>query len=77
MSQGGTEGFGALPPPPPPPRWGLGEAAAAFVAGTILSALLGGLIQAKKGGQVISCKVRRGNRTITLHATLEERPSSA
>ena len=49
MSQGGTEGEG--PPPGPPPGWGLGEAAAAFVAGTILSALLGGLIQAATGYQ--------------------------
>jgi putative serine protease PepD len=62
-------------------------AAAGFKAGDILVAIdgvdidngqtLGGLIQAKKVGQVISCKVRRGSRTITLHASLEERPSSA
>jgi uncharacterized protein len=33
----------------PPARWGLGEAAVAFLAGTILSVLLGGLAQAATG----------------------------
>jgi S1-C subfamily serine protease len=66
---------------------GTPAAAAGFKAGDILVAIdgvdidngqtLGGLIQAKKVGQVISCKVRRGRQTITLHAILEERPSSA
>jgi putative serine protease PepD len=66
---------------------GTPAAAAGFKAGDILVAVdgvdidngqtLGGLIQARKVGEVISCKVRRGGQTITLHATLEERPSSA
>ncbi|MEO8898381.1 MAG: trypsin-like peptidase domain-containing protein [Candidatus Dormibacter sp.] len=61
--------------------------AAGFKAGDILVAIddvdidngqtLGGLIQARKVGEVISCKVHRGGQTIMLHATLEERPSSA
>jgi S1-C subfamily serine protease len=37
---------------------------------------LGGLIQAHKVGDVITCSVRRGGKTITLHATLEERPAA-
>jgi uncharacterized protein len=32
-----------------PPRWGLGEAAAAFVAGTVLAVVLAGVVQAATG----------------------------
>ncbi|MBV8444878.1 MAG: trypsin-like peptidase domain-containing protein, partial [Candidatus Dormibacteraeota bacterium] len=35
---------------------------------------LGGLLQTKQDGQTISCSVLRGGHTITLRATLEERP---
>ena len=36
---------------------------------------LGGLLQVHKVGDVVTCTVRRGSQTITLRATLEERPS--
>jgi putative serine protease PepD len=65
---------------------GAPAAGAGFKAGDILVAIggvdidngqtLGGLIQAHKVGEVISCKVHRGGQTITLRATLEERPSA-
>ena len=64
---------------------GTPAARAGFRAGDILVAVdgveidngqtLGGLIQPHKVGDVVSCTVRRGGRTITLRATLEERPS--
>jgi S1-C subfamily serine protease len=37
---------------------------------------LGGLVQAHKVGDVVTCTVRRAGRTITLRATLEERPAA-
>jgi len=37
---------------------------------------LGGLIQPHKVGDTITCTVRRGTQTLTLHATLEERPKT-
>jgi putative serine protease PepD len=37
---------------------------------------LGGLIQSKQVGQSIALTIKRGGQTLTLHATLEERPSS-
>jgi putative serine protease PepD len=65
---------------------GTPAAAAGFKAADILVAIdgvaidngetLGGLIQARKVGEVITCTVRRGNQTISLRATLEERPSA-
>ncbi|HEY7928118.1 MAG TPA: trypsin-like peptidase domain-containing protein [Candidatus Dormibacteraeota bacterium] len=65
-------------------RAGTPAAGAGFRAADILVAIdgvdidngrtLGGLIQAHRDGDVITCKVRRGGQTITLHATLEERP---
>ncbi len=64
---------------------GTPAASAGFRAGDILVAIdgvaidrgltLGGLIQPHKVGQTITCTVRRGGATITLTATLEERPS--
>jgi putative serine protease PepD len=67
-------------------RTGTPAAAAGFKPGDILVAIdgvdidngqtLGGLIQAQKVGDVIACKVHRGAQTITLHATLEERPAA-
>jgi uncharacterized protein len=39
------EGKGKEPPKIPPATWGLGEVAVAFLAGTILSLLLAGLVQ--------------------------------
>jgi putative serine protease PepD len=65
---------------------GTPAAAAGFHTGDILVAIdgvdidngqtLGGLVQQRKVGEVITCTVRRGGQTITLHATLEERPSA-
>jgi putative serine protease PepD len=37
---------------------------------------LGGLIQVRHVGDSIACTVRRGGQTLTLHATLEERPNT-
>jgi S1-C subfamily serine protease len=37
---------------------------------------LGGLIQAKSVGQSIALTIKRGSSSMTLHATLEERPSN-
>ena len=37
---------------------------------------LGGLIQSRHDGDTITCTVRRGGSTLTLRATLEERPSN-
>jgi S1-C subfamily serine protease len=60
-------------------------AKAGFAAGDILVAIdgvpidngrtLGGLIQPHKVGDTIVCTVSRGGKTLTLNATLEERPS--
>ena len=60
-------------------------AAAGFAAKDILVAIdgvnidngqtLGGLIQSHHDGDRIMCTVKRGGRTVTLTATLEERPS--
>jgi S1-C subfamily serine protease len=65
---------------------GAPAARAGFVVGDILVAIdganidngvtLGGLIQPHKVGDVIACTVRRGAQTLTLRATLEERPTS-
>jgi uncharacterized protein len=43
------EASDAAPPGLPPARWGLGEAAVAFLAGTVLSVLLGSVAQAAAG----------------------------
>jgi putative serine protease PepD len=65
---------------------GTPAAQAGFQVGDILVAIdgvpidkgltLGGLIQPHKVGETITCTVKRGAQTVTLHATLEERPSS-
>jgi putative serine protease PepD len=65
---------------------GTPAAQAGFKVGDILVAIdgvsidkgltLGGLIQPHKVGDTISCTVRRGSQTLTLHATLEERPNT-
>ena len=65
---------------------GTPAAKAGFTAGDILVAIdgvaidngvtLGGLIQPHKVGDIIACTVRRGGRTITLNATLVERPNT-
>jgi putative serine protease PepD len=64
---------------------GTPAAAAGFKVGDILVAIdgvdldngrtLGGLIQAHKVGDTITCTVRRGGQTLSVHATLVERPS--
>jgi putative serine protease PepD len=65
---------------------GTPAARAGFRVGDILAAIdgvaidkgqtLGGLIQVHHVGDSIACRVRRGSQTITLTATLEERPST-
>lgn len=60
-------------------------ARAGFRAGDILVSVdgvaidngetLGGLLLEKRVGQTVACAVRRGARTLTLHATLVERPA--
>jgi S1-C subfamily serine protease len=65
---------------------GTPAARAGFQSGDILVAVggvdidkgqtLGGLIQAHKVGDTITCKVRRGGNTLTLTPTLVERPKS-
>ena len=65
---------------------GTPAAKAGFAAGDILVAIdgvaiddgltLGGLIQPHKVGDTIACTVHRGGRTMTLNATLVERPSA-
>ncbi|HSP64746.1 MAG TPA: trypsin-like peptidase domain-containing protein [Candidatus Deferrimicrobium sp.] len=65
---------------------GTPAAHAGFQAGDILVAIdgvaidqgqtLGGLIQPHRVGDTITCTVRRGNQTLTLKATLEERPNT-
>jgi putative serine protease PepD len=65
---------------------GTPAAKAGFVVGDILVGIdgvnidngqtLGGLIQTHQVGDAITCTVRRGGQTLTLHATLEERPNT-
>jgi S1-C subfamily serine protease len=65
---------------------GTPAASAGFKVGDILVAIdgvnidngltLGGLIQPHKVGDTIACTVRRGSQTLTLQATLEERPNT-
>ncbi len=65
---------------------GTPAAHAGFQVGDILVAIdgvaidngqtLGGLIQVRHVGDAVACTVRRGSQTLTLHATLEERPNT-
>ena len=65
---------------------GTPAAKAGFKAGDILVAVdgvnidngqtLGGLIQVRKVGESIACTVHRGSQTLTLNATLTERPKT-
>ncbi|HSP65002.1 MAG TPA: PDZ domain-containing protein, partial [Candidatus Deferrimicrobium sp.] len=67
-------------------RSGTPAGRAGFQTGDILVAIdgvaidkgqtLGGLIQPHRVGDTITCTVRRGNQTLALKATLEERPNT-